>query len=190
LSALFFLMILIEPAAESVAKQAELHAGSSALKMRELRTFLTKAKSAVGLAGEVSVLLATDATLRALNRDYRKKDNATDVLSFPVEELPGETLKIAGDLAISVETAQKQAEENGHSLQMEVKILMLHGLLHLAGFDHELDNGQMARRENALRKELDLPVGLIQRSGQTTSKSIRVPSKKRSSIAGARGRLR
>jgi probable rRNA maturation factor len=180
-------MILIEPAAATALNQTELNQRKSALKIRELRGFLTEAKSAVGLEGEVSVLLATDATVRALNRDYRKKDKATDMLSFPVDDFPGDAPKQAGDLAISVETARKQAEEHGHSLQLEVKILMLHGLLHLAGLDHETDNGQMAKKESALRKELDLPVGLIQRSGK--ARAVRAPVKKRSS-AEARGSAR
>lgn len=144
----------------------------SALKMRELRGFLSKAKSAVKLRGEVAVLLATDEMIRSLNRDFRKKDKATDVLSFPVDdEHPSAAKRQAGDLAISLDTASRQAEEHGHSLQVEVKILMLHGLLHLAGYDHEADKGQMARKENALRKELDLPTGLIQRSSRTAKKS-------------------
>lgn len=162
-------MILIEPTAAS--SQSGLKGRKAALKMRELRAFLTKAKSVVGLHGEVSVLLATDATVRALNRDFRKRDKATDVLSFPVDEFPGVAPKQAGDLAISVETALKQADEQGHSLQIEVKILMLHGLLHLAGYDHETDNGQMARKESALRKQLDLPTGLIQRNARPVRKN-------------------
>lgn len=157
-------MILIEPDAADAANPSELNKPKAALKMRELRGFLTRAKSAIGLRGEVSVLLARDVTIRTLNRDYRKKDKATDVLSFPVNEFHGAAAKQAGDLAISLETAQRQADEHGHSLQTEVKILMLHGLLHLAGYDHETDKGQMARKESALRKELDLPSGLIQRS--------------------------
>lgn len=163
-------MILIEPDAATLANQIELRAGGLALNVPELRTFLTKAKSVVGLRGEVSVLLATDATVRALNRDFRRKDKATDVLSFPVDGFPGERSKPVGDLAISIETAQSQADEHGHSLQVEVKILMLHGLLHLAGYDHETDNGQMEREESALRKRLDLPVGLIQRSTRGAAK--------------------
>jgi probable rRNA maturation factor len=152
-------------------------ANRSALKMRELRGFLSKAKSAVKLRGEVSVLLTGDETIRTLNRDFRKKDKATDVLSFPADaEHPSAAAKQAGDLAISLDTARRQAEEHGHSLQVEVKILMLHGLLHLAGYDHETDKGQMARKENALRKELNLPVGLIRRSVKTV---VRKAAKKK-----------
>src|ERR1700761_6945041 len=153
-------MILIEP--DAASNHAAFMKYKAALKMRELRGFLSRAKSAAGLHGEVSVLLAGDATIRTLNRDYRKKDKATDVLSFPVGDFHGDAPKQAGDLAISLETAQRQAEEHGHSLQIEVKVLMLHGLLHLAGYDHETDRGQMARKETALRKEFDLPSGLIQ----------------------------
>jgi len=166
-------MILIEPDAAHAANPSEFKRRKAALKMRELRGFLTRAKSAIGLRGEVSVLLAGDATIRTLNRDYRKKDKATDVLSFPVDEFHSEAAKQAGDLAISLDTAQRQADEHGHSLQIEVKILMLHGLLHLAGYNRETDKGQMARKESALRKELDLPSGLIQRTARPKASAIR-----------------
>jgi probable rRNA maturation factor len=149
-------MILIEPDADTSQNR-------TALKVRELRNFLQKATSAAGLRGEVSVLLATDATIRTLNRDFRKKDKATDVLSFPADPSHPDA-KVAGDLAISLDTARKQAEDHHHSLQTEVKILLLHGVLHLAGYDHESDTGQMARKESVLRKQLGLPAGLIQRS--------------------------
>ncbi len=173
-------MILIEPDAASASSQTEFKKRKAALKMRELRGFLSRAKSAVGLHGEVSVLLAGDEAIRKLNRDFRKKDRATDVLSFPIEEFHGDAPKQAGDLAISLETAQKQADEHGHALQVEVKILMLHGLLHLAGYDHETDKGQMARKESALRKGFDLPSGLIQRSkkGGKTSAGEKARSRK------------
>ena len=81
----------------------------------------------------------------------------------PPTEL-SKTEKIAGDLAISVPTALRQAREQGHALSVEIKVLMLHGLLHLAGFDHERDTGQMARRERLLRGRLRLPQGLIERA--------------------------
>ncbi len=127
-----------------------------------LARFLRDAQAAVKLRGQVSVLLTTDAAIRRLNRQFRGKNKATDVLSFPaVESGP---LKIAGDLAISIPTARRQAEERGHSLAIEIKVLMLHGLLHLAGYDHEADAGQMARRERKLRTDLRLPHGLIERA--------------------------
>jgi len=126
-----------------------------------LSRFLKSAQAAVGLEGEVEVLLAGDRTLRRLNREYRGKDKATDVLSFPAaEELAG---KYGGDLAISLETAKRQAEEHGHGLRDEVRVLLLHGLLHLSGMDHEVDGGEMAAREGLLRERLRLPNGLIAR---------------------------
>ena len=124
-----------------------------------LARYLREAQLAVGLKGEVSVLLTTDAGIRALNQRFRKKNKATDVLSFPVEAGFG----LAGDLAISVETAARQASEQGHRLSVELRVLMLHGLLHLAGMDHETDDGKMARRERRLRAKLGLPMGLIER---------------------------
>jgi probable rRNA maturation factor len=116
----------------------------------------------VSLTGQVDVLLTSDAGIRRLNREFRGKNKATDVLSFPTpEEIADEH---AGDLAISLDTAARQAEACGHSLEMEVKVLLLHGLLHLAGEDHETDNGEMAAREAVLREELRLPSGLIERA--------------------------
>jgi probable rRNA maturation factor len=109
----------------------------------------------------VTVLLTTDRKIRQLNRDFRGKDKSTDVLSFPAEPGPE---KLAGDLAISIPTARKQAAAQGHTLALEIKILILHGLLHLAGYDHEADTGQMARREKTLRAKLSLPLGLIERA--------------------------
>jgi probable rRNA maturation factor len=133
-----------------------------------LNRFLAQAQDAVRLIGEVTVLLTTDAAIRKLNRQFRHKDKATDVLSFPAEgSFPAAGIgaeKIAGDLAISVETARRQAVEQGHSLSTEIKILILHGLLHLAGHDHESDAGQMARRECQLRAKFGLPQGLIERA--------------------------
>jgi probable rRNA maturation factor len=117
----------------------------------------------VGLRGEVEVLLASDKTLRRLNREWRGKDKATDVLSFPAAKEMAAVY--GGDLAVSLETAQRQAEEHGHSLRDELKILLLHGLLHLSGMDHEVDSGEMAEREAKLRKRLRLKSGLIARSG-------------------------
>jgi len=130
-----------------------------------LKRFLALAQEAVHLKGHVTVLLTTDAALRKLNRQFRGKNKATDVLSFPAELFIGSKEKVAGDLAISVDTARKQAREQGHALTRELKILMLHGLLHLAGYDHETDDGEMARREMKLRAKLKLPQGLIERVG-------------------------
>lgn len=149
-------MILTEPSIQT-------RFGRS-LRKRELVGFLGQAVDAVGLKGAVSVLLTDDTQIRQLNRDFRHKDKATDVLSFPAGETSNGRSKLAGDLAISVETAAQQAETLGHSLDVELKVLTLHGLLHLAGFDHETDSGEMARREAVLRKRLGLNAGLIERT--------------------------
>jgi probable rRNA maturation factor len=127
-----------------------------------LSRFAARAQRAVRLEGMVDFLLTSDAAIRRINRDFRGKDKATDVLSFPAaDEVRG---KHAGDLAISLDTAKRQAREQGHALDTEVRVLLLHGLLHLAGMDHEVDNGEMAAREAGLREELGLPAGLIART--------------------------
>ena len=131
------------------------------IRKAELETFLKQAQRAVGLRGTLSVLLADDEELKHLNTAFRGKHKATDVLSFPADEL---AVGHAGDIAISLETAARQAGKFGHSLQNEVKILLLHGLLHLNGMDHETDEGEMAAREAELRVRLKLPVSLIARS--------------------------
>lgn len=133
-----------------------------------LQRFLREAQVAAGARGEVAVLLAGDTTLRRLNKQFRGKDKATDVLSFPPATVG--VPKHGGDLAISFETAERQADEHGHSLDVELRVLMLHGLLHLAGMDHETDDGEMAERETKLRKKLKLPAGLIARTHVVTTR--------------------
>jgi probable rRNA maturation factor len=132
-----------------------------ALSSSGLMRFLNRARLAVGLPGAVDVLLTGDVTLRQLNKTFRGKNKPTDILSFPA--LPEIAEQYAGDLAISLETAARQASIYGHTLRDEVRILLLHGLLHLSGEDHETDNGKMAAREAALRRELRLPTNLIER---------------------------
>lgn len=127
-----------------------------------LSRFLRSAQTASGLRGDVGVLLADDRSLRRLNREFRGKNQATDVLSFPAPEAFAGSA--AGDLAISLETAARQAEEHGHTLRDEVRILLLHGVLHLTGLDHETDRGEMETREAELRRRLRLPTGLIARA--------------------------
>lgn len=126
-----------------------------------LARFVSIASDAIGLAGEVSVLIAGSRRMRGLNRRFRGKNHATDVLSFPapVELSP----TVAGDLAISVDAARRQADHLRHSLEAEMKVLALHGLLHLAGWDHESDDGEMADQESRLRLHFKLPVALIER---------------------------
>jgi probable rRNA maturation factor len=151
-------MILIEPTIQARFGRA--------LRQRALGAFLREASVAARLEGDVSVLLTGDEKIRALNREFRHKDKPTDVLSFPAPApLNGEP-RVAGDVAISVETAAQQAEEQGHPLATELQILLLHGLLHLAGYDHEKDAGQMARKEATLRRRLGLTAGLIERSAR------------------------
>jgi len=142
---------------------------------------LREARAAVRLRGQVTVLLTTDPAIRRLNRQFRGKDKATDVLSFPAASPAANA--VAGDLAISVPTAQRQALEQGHALSAEIKVLMLHGLLHLAGYDHEVDRGSMARREMILRKKLGLPVGLIERAGEMKRKLAQKLQAKRPIVA-------
>ena len=140
------------------------------LRRGTLAVFLKAAMQAVRLRGNISVLLTDDREIRRLNREFRGKDKATDVLSFPALSPTGsrgpEDAEAAGDLAISVDTAARQAEEFGHPLATEVQTLALHGLLHLAGFDHETDSGEMARREERLRRKFGLAAGLIERSSR------------------------
>ena len=110
--------------------------------------------------GTVTIAIAPDSRVRALNRRYRGKDVPTDVLSFPADE-PG-TL---GDIVIAAGVARRQAREGRHSLQTELRVLALHGLLHLLGYDHEHDDGRMARLERRLRAKGGLREGLIERTG-------------------------
>lgn len=133
-----------------------------------LNRFAGRAQRAAGLRGRVSILVTSSAELRRLNRRYRHKDKATDVLSFPAA---GNGL--AGDIAISAEVAARNARRFGHSAAAEVKILILHGLLHLAGLDHDhpRDRGRMSRREEALRRTLRLPASLIRRGSSGAGKS-------------------
>ena len=126
---------------------------------RALSLFAAKAQRAVGLHGEVNIRIASSRELQELNRRFRKKNQPTDVLSFP-----SETPTLAGDIAISGDIAAANAAEMGHSPQTELKVLILHGLLHLAGYDHETDDGEMRTRETILRRKLGLPVGLIERA--------------------------
>jgi probable rRNA maturation factor len=132
----------------------------------------------------VDVLLTSSAEMRALNRQFRHKDKATDVLSFPYLEVVATPARAVGELAISLDIARENANYLGHSLAEEVKILVLHGILHLAGFDHEQDNGEMAREEARLRVRLGLIAGLIERtptqSNARRRRAAGVPSRGRS----------
>ena len=121
--------------------------------------------------GEVAVALVTDGHIRKLNLQYRKKNASTDVLSFPAEPAtrnpePGTRHSELGDIVIATGTARRQARDAGHTYQAELRVLALHGLLHLLGYDHDHahDAGRMARLERRLRRKGGLGAGLIERS--------------------------
>lgn len=107
----------------------------------------------------MTVAIVSDARVRALNRQFRKKDAATDVLSFPSDDRG-----YLGDVVIASGVAARQARAAGHPLATELRVLALHGLLHLLGYDHEHDDGRMARLERRLRKRGGLREGLIERA--------------------------
>jgi probable rRNA maturation factor len=153
-----------------------------------LDRFLVRARRAAGLKGRVNVLITTSAEMKSLNRRFRGKDKPTDVLSFPADLDVQE--KLAGEIAISAEMATKNARSLGHSPAEEVKILVLHGVLHLRGYDHECDNGQMARREKQLRAKLHLPQGLIERTNSRRDSRPRLSSGEKPRHAASKGLTR
>ena len=134
-----------------------------------LSRFVTRARGESRLRGRVNVLVTGSAAIRTLNTRFRGENKPTDVLSFPsAQALPGGGKGkpgFAGEIAISADIAAKNAARLGHSVASEVKVLALHGILHLAGMDHEHDNGQMARKEAKLRRALRLPSTLTERAG-------------------------
>jgi len=166
---------------------------SRRIRRRELRVFLEDLAARLAGARAVTCLITTDDRLHAMNRTFRGKDYATDMLSFPADRsltVAAQNGRLAGpergasngrrgwnergasmgafqlplgDLAISLDRAAEQAALLGHSVEEEVRILILHGMLHLAGLDHETDRGEMARTETRWRKRLGLPLGLIER---------------------------
>jgi probable rRNA maturation factor len=146
-----------------------------------LGRFVLRARRAVGLRDQVNVLVTGSAAVRRLNLRFRSQDKATDVLSFPSTSRISQSrmaAKLAGDVAISADIAWKNSLQLGHSAAEEIKILALHGILHLAGFDHERDNGEMARKEAKLRRALSLPAALIERANSERAKPARGQSSK------------
>ena len=131
----------------------------------ELSRFVRRAQELAGVAGTVDILIAGNSRLLELNRRFRGKNAPTDVLSFP--------RTAGGDIAISAEIARQNAGLYGNSQLAELKILILHGMLHLAGHDHEGDDGRMARLEARLRAQLKLPCSLISRAQGTRPRSLR-----------------
>ena len=153
-------------------------------------------------AGDVSIALVDDRAIRRLNREFRGIDRVTDVLSFPSGPQPalrqqlgalrarsrsaGRRQPHLGDIAIALGCARRQAREHGHSLETELRVLALHGLLHLLGYDHEADEGQMQRVEERLRRRAGLPSGLIGRA-PTGRRSERATAREPRERSGARG---
>ena len=129
------------------------HHPSRRVRRTPLREFLSALAKRAARGRAITCLITTDAELRRLNKQFRGKNYPTDVLSFPPDEM-----------AISLDRAAAQARELGHSLDEELRILMLHGVLHLTGMDHESDSGEMRRAETRWRKRLGLPSGLIERT--------------------------
>ena len=129
---------------------------TDSLSAAHLQRFARRAQKLAEVQGEVDILIAGNARLRDLNRRFRRKNKPTDVLSFPRPS--------GGDIAISAQIARENAARYGHALVDEIKILVLHGMLHLAGYNHESDNGRMARVESRLRSQLKLPASLIHRT--------------------------
>jgi probable rRNA maturation factor len=140
----------------------------------EIQRFARQAQKLAKISGEVGVLISGNTRLRELNRRFRRKDKPTDVLSFP--------RPAGGDIAISADIARENAAHYGHGTAEELKVLVLHGMLHLAGYDHESDNGRMARAEARLRSQLRLPASLIDRAHS--------PALATSAMAGSAGRKR
>jgi len=128
-----------------------------------LDRFVARVRRAAALKGTADVLVTSSAEMKSLNRRFRGKDKATYVLSFPAA-VDDPRKNFAGEIAISAEMAAQNARSLGHSAADEVKILVLHGVLHLQGYDHERDDGRMERREEELRAQLRLPSGLIGRN--------------------------
>jgi len=120
-----------------------------------LRRLALRALRRLGVGeGEVGVLVCDDATIRRLNRSFRHRDSATDVLSFPGGPAEPGGVRYLGDVAISLETAERQAAEAGIPLERELEELLLHALIHVLGYDHETDAGEMRALELRLRREL------------------------------------
>jgi len=132
------------------------HHPSRRVRRAELRDFFHDVVRRVARGRRITCLITNDRELRRLNRVFRGKNYVTDVLSFPMDD--------GGEIAISLDRAMEQARAYGHAVADEVRILMLHGVLHLAGMDHETDSGEMARAEVRWRRRLGLPCGLIERA--------------------------
>lgn len=148
------------------------HLKFSAEEKRTLTTFARTLARRIVDGRSFTCLITGDSELRSLNSTFLAHDYPTDVLSFP----SCNSGKSVGEMAISADRAEAQAMEFGHARMDELRILMLHGLLHLAGMDHERDSGEMARAEIRWRIELNLPEPLIARTGTLSAQGVRGPS--------------
>jgi probable rRNA maturation factor len=135
------------------------HHPSRSVRRGPLRLFFAELVKKAAHGRSITCLITTDREIRSLNHRFRGRRYPTDVLSFPSAETDG-----AGEIAISLDRAREQAADYGHSLDEELRILMLHGVLHLAGLDHETDSGEMASEEARWRKRFKLPSSLIERA--------------------------
>jgi len=152
----------MSPPIRSLSEVRQTRTQSKATSAESLSRFATRMQRALGIKGDVNICITSNREIQLLNWRFRRKNRPTDVLTFP-SAVP----YVAGDIAISLEIAAANADQLGHSMDTEVKILILHGMLHLAGYDHEIDDGEMEAKEAALRMQLKLPVGLIQRSQES-----------------------
>ena len=112
-------------------------------------------------AGDVELVFVNDDEMRKINHEHRGIDKATDVLSFPYEQVSG---GLMGSVVISTDTASRVASELGHSIEREIALLFLHGVLHILGYDHEIDGGQMRQKEKEVIEHFSLPDSLIIRN--------------------------
>ena len=118
---------------------------------------------------EVELLIVDNSTMLAINSEYRGKENTTDVLSFPMETPFTEASIFGlplGSIVISSAYVEEKAKQYGHTLQDELSLLFIHGMLHLLGYDHEVDNGEMRAREEEIINMFELPKSLIVRTGE------------------------
>jgi probable rRNA maturation factor len=155
------------------------------MRVRGLAAWLERVAPARA-SGVVTVAFVTDARMRQLNRAFRRTDRPTDVLSFPSSDAPARRGEPLGDIVIAAGVARRQAAEAGHGIGVESRLLALHGLLHLMGYDHETDDGQMARVERRLRRKGGLASGLIERAVSPVATSQTAPGLP---PAGRRGRV-
>lgn len=168
-------MVCTSPGAiDEVAELVILQKRVAGVSAAALERFVLRARRAAGLRGTVNVFITGNAAMRSLNARFRRKNKATDVLSFPAGQAGNgghKTPRSAGEIAICADIAARNSMRFGHSPAQEIKVLALHGILHLAGYDHERDNGRMARKEEDLRHRLGLPTALIGRTLPDDQKS-------------------